>query len=398
MCCLSLNSFADDSSSPFKFEVHGIVGASMYVQTNPDFLLNGQGPLLLKSENSATTTGFDARETRLNFSVTGPQILNGATPKAVVEADFFGLNSPGGYGEVSALERLRLAYAELNWGSTWVRFGQDWQLLFANSPVSLGHMAYSPAWFAGLVGWREPGFTVFHQVSVTDTSSIEGAIQLSKSDWANPEAFGLSTSNDQNVDLGQLSGLPAVEARVKYSFTDGNAYLAGHWSRVDGSKAADLVYTKTGDSTAVADRDWDVVVGKIGAKYTLFDFTVQGEVYVGKNTAPLYGEQSTFYTASDVHEAGGWLQAGYNFTPEFSLWGLYGTTHSNVSDVNAAGGGPYQNTVIGGLLQYKVGGFGFGPEIYHVETKTTLTANAGSGAQDGVMDGMQYMLTGAYFF
>jgi hypothetical protein len=385
-----------DGSSDFKFDFHGIAGASMYIQSNPDFVLNGQGPLILKSENPGTTTGFDVRQTRLSFSVTGPTVLGNATPKAVVEADFFGLDSPGGYGEVNALQRLRLAYAELSWGDTWVRAGQDWELLWVDAPITLGHLAFSPAWSAGLIGWREPGFSVYHKISTGDGSNVEGAFQIIKSDWASPLAFGDSSSNDQNVDAGQLSGLPGVEARVKWMNEHVLAYIAGHWNRVDGANAADLVYSKSGDSLSLPDRKWDVVAGKVGGKFTYSDITLQGEFYVGKNTAPLFGEQTTFYSANDVHEAGGWIQAGYGFTSELSLWGLFGTTRSNKDDVIAAKGGPYANTVAGGMLQYKVGGFGVGPEIYHVETKSTLAA--GTGAPDGVMDGMQYMLSAMYFF
>jgi hypothetical protein len=109
------------------------------------------------------------------------------------------------------------------------------------------------------------------------------------------------------------------------------------------------------------------------------------------------GEENVFtYTKGDVHEWGAWFQAGYNFTPELSLWGVYGTTRDNVGEVNYNGGGRFANSVAGGMLQYRQGGFAFGPELYHVETKSTVAA--GGGAPDGVMDGIQLLISGMYFF
>jgi len=389
---LGFSSHADEPS-PFKFEVHGIVGATLYEQSNPDLLLNGQGPLLERSQNNATTGGFDVRQTRLSFTVTGPELsfLGIAKPKAVIEADFFGLNSPGGYGEVSALQRLRLAYGELNWGNTWVRFGQDWELLSVNSPASLGHVAFPVTWFAGQIGWREPGMTVYHKFETGEGSSIEGAFQLIKSDWNNPYAFGSSTANDSNVDAGQLSGLPGVEGRVKWSNDHAMAYFAAHWNRVDGTRASAQVV-----NIPTANRTFDVAAGKIGGKYTASKVTLVGEAYYGKNTAPLVGEGAGFNDAADVHEGGGWLQAGYNFTPELSLWAVGGISRSNADDVRASAGKVFANTVYGGMLQYRTGAFGVGPEIYHVETKSLLAS--GANAPDGVMDGMQYMFSANYYF
>jgi hypothetical protein len=192
---------AADEPSPFKFDLHGFVGTSLYVQSNPNFFLNGQGAMLLKAQNNATVSGFDIRQTRLNFSVTGPtlNVLGTATPKAVIELDFFGLDGAGAYGEVNALNRLRLAYGELNWGNTWVHFGQDWQLLYVQSPTSIGHVAFPVTWFAGQINWREPGITVAHKVTMSETSDVEGALQILKSDWNSPNGFSQTNgSANQN--------------------------------------------------------------------------------------------------------------------------------------------------------------------------------------------------------
>ena len=135
------------SASPggdWQFAFHGLAGVSFYVQDTPTFVLNGDGPLLaLTKPASGFTTGADIRQSRFNFSVAGPKVLGGATPKAVLEIDFFGLNSPGGYGEVSVYSRVRLAYAELNWTT--------------NSPGRAGPQSRSPASSPrGLATWPSP--------------------------------------------------------------------------------------------------------------------------------------------------------------------------------------------------------------------------------------------------
>ena len=178
-------------------------------------------------------------------------------------------------------------------------------------------------------------------------------------------------------------------------------YLVGHWNRVAGSAVYKEPFVSSAPGgtplSGYAKRDWDVLEGKVGGKFALDPVTLQFELYAGKNTAPLIGEQAVFsYTANDIHEAGGWLQLGYNFTTSLSLWGLYGTSRSSVADVTAAGGGRFSNSVAGGMFQYKNGGFGLGPEFYFVQTKST--AAAGDGAPDGVMNGTQILMSGMYFF
>jgi hypothetical protein len=386
------------------------------VQNSPDFFLNGQGPLLLTGENKSLTTGFDVKQTRLSFIVTGPQLtgLGNAATKAVIETDFQGLFSAGSAGQSSLLPRLRLAYGELNWGDTFIRMGQDWTLGFVVAPVSLAHIANPATFYAGLNAWREPGVTIAHKTAIGD-SSIESALQLSRSDWIGTNYWTPTDNRNQlNIDSGELSGLPAVEARLKWVQDQNIVYIMGHWSQVDGSRINNVPYPGTSASpilpAAAGDgsRNWSVVEGKIGAKYVMAGLTAQGELYIGKNLAPLAGaEVGSFYTAADVHEAGGWLQLGYNFTPEWSIWGVYGTSHCNTNDVAAnSASGRYQDTVEGGMIQYRTGPFGVGPEVYHVQTKYLTGAGTApkastdpsSSAQDGVADGMQYLLSANFFF
>ena len=389
----------------WSFGFHGLAGASIYVQDTPTFVLNGQGPLLpLTKPAGGITTGADIRQSRFNFSVAGPRVLWGATPKAVLEIDLFGLNSPGGFGEVSVYSRVRLAYAELNWGSDLVRVGQDHNLIFGLVPESIGHIAFPVTYFNGLIGWREPGVTYSHTFPL-GASKLELALQLNKSDWQNPTDFGQSTVNDLNVDLGQLSGFLGAEGRVKFTSPHVMAFVAGHYNHVEGTHAGDLVAPPMAGNPpapAIPNRNWDVLAGVLGVKLNWFGFQLLANAYVGKNLGPLLGDLLQFQTANDVREWGGWLQAGYTILPGFSIWAIAGTSRPTTADIAQAGGGRASSSLVGGMIRYHDGGFAFGPEFSHVIATDVTAAGgpaaAGPGAPNGTINANQFMLSGAYFF
>jgi hypothetical protein len=400
---------AEFVSGDWKFGIHGIAGASFYVQDTPAFVFNGQGPLLALSKPAdGFTTGADVRQTRLNLSLAGPKILGGATPKSVVEIDFFGLNGTGGYGEVSVLPRLRLAYAELAWGNDMIRVGQDYELILGLIPEGMGHMAYPVTYFNGLIGWREPGVTYFHTIPM-DTSKLELAVSVLKSDWQNPADFGLPNTNDLNVDLGQLSGLPGVEARIKYQSPAVMFFVAGHYNKVMGTHAGDLIVAPSAATANInilggsaPTRNWDVYAATAGLKVTVAGFTLGVNGYYGSNLGPFLGEQLQFATGNDIKEFGGWGELGYDLTEHLNVFAIGGTSQLNQTDLQVAGGGRLSSSVIGGMVRYQEKGFAFGPEFYHVIAKdidaTGKGAAAGPGALNGEIDVNQAMLSGMYFF
>src|ERR1035437_5610858 len=75
----------------FEFALHGFVSGSLFMQDSPTGINSGQDALWASGryDTDKLVLGGDVRQTRLNFSVKGPQVLGGATPKGVVEADFF---------------------------------------------------------------------------------------------------------------------------------------------------------------------------------------------------------------------------------------------------------------------------------------------------------------------
>ncbi len=402
--------------SEWKFELHGVAGVSFYVQDTPQFVLNGQGPLLALGEPGGNlTTGADIRQSRFNFSVAGPRVI-GAVPKAVLEIDLFGLNSPGGYGEVSVYSRVRLAYAEMSWHHDVLRLGQDHELILF-VPDSVGHMAYPVTYFNGMIGWREPGVGYFHTIPV-DRSKLELAVQVIESDWQNPADFGSATTQDLNVDYGQLSGWPGGEARVKFTSEHVMAFVAGHFNHVAGSQAGNLLVPPTttllnGTTvSAVPTRDWNVAAGVAAIKLTGGGFSLAVSAYGGKNLGPLLGDLLQFPSSNDVREWGGWAQLGYDVLRHLNLSVIGGIARPNDSDLKAslAGCGPHTfacsvrsaSSMFGGMVRYQRSGFMVGPEFYHVVVKnidqTGNGAPSGQNAVDGIVDANQFMLSGMYQF
>jgi len=74
--------------------------------------------------NSSSNFNFLSIQTRVGASASGLRALN-ADISAKVEGDFFGQLNPN----VNLL-RLRLAYVNIDWGNTELRFGQDWIPMF----------------------------------------------------------------------------------------------------------------------------------------------------------------------------------------------------------------------------------------------------------------------------
>jgi hypothetical protein len=98
-------------------------------------------------------------------------------------------------GDVSIIPRLRHAYAELNWGNTAIRIGQDHELVIGSSPwappagpTSVAHIGYPLVYEAGAVGWREPSIAVYQKIPDVfgQGGNLEFAAMVLRSQWRAP--------------------------------------------------------------------------------------------------------------------------------------------------------------------------------------------------------------------
>jgi hypothetical protein len=389
----------------FKFEFHGFVGGTTYVQDGNLFPSEGQQSLaanLRKPTTDRLVYGADVRQSRFNFSVTGPNVFGTAVPKGVLEFDFFGGFGSGAFGNASLVSRLRLAYAELAITKNHrVQFGQNNDLMFAMAPTSLAHIAFPFGYLSGNVGWRRPGIWGFHNFPV-GTSKVELAWEVARPTWADAGGIGNQTvtasaggaagGDALGFSSGGASGLPATEARLTFSSGPQlTLFVTGHWHRVDrnGVDAVDAPGSKL-----------DVIAGNAGGKAVLGPVTLAATGYYGKNLAPLVGTLLQFQpnAAGDINEWGAWAQAGVNFTKELSLWGYVGRASPDADDMRAAFGTAavrMENTTLASLLQWRSGGFAIGAEWVRFITDFNVPAAAADRSHG---TGNQYLLTGLYFF
>ncbi len=77
-----------------------------------------------KDINASPNFNFLSIQSRVRVNITGAKALN-AKISGKLEADFFGQLNPN-----INLLRLRLAYINMDWGNTELRFGQDWIPMF----------------------------------------------------------------------------------------------------------------------------------------------------------------------------------------------------------------------------------------------------------------------------
>jgi hypothetical protein len=396
--------------SDFTFAFHGYVAGSMYYQDQQVGPSNGQQAWYATTRATAHNQlfGGDVRTSRFNFSLAGPRVLAGAVPKGVLEFDFSNNAGPGTFGDASLLPRLRLAYAELNWGTTVVRFGQDHQLLLGSSPwqaphvpASAGHLGYPLSYQAGEIGWRVPNIALYQNMPMGGGMAAELALMVLRSQWRAPIDVVATIPPPTSVAAtavipewsaavtshGEESGLPAVEARVQVASKDIRLFVAGHYGKVH--RAGFGV-----DEGVSRPNDIDVIAGEAGARVIVGPVVVQAGGYTGKNLAPFVGDLVQFQadTSGDVHEWGAWGQLGFNFTPELSAWAFAGTSDPNDKDILNAGISPLvrlQNRTYSGMLRYLQGGFMVGLEWLHWVTNTNSL---------GTLEANQYMVTGAYVF
>lgn len=384
---LSVAALAQAQDKPaFTFALHGFVSMSACYQDGAFFPSQCQQALQAAAEpaDDASSLAFDVRQSRFNFSVTGPQVLKGATPKGVLEIDWFGGQSAGAYGSVSLYPRVRLAYSELSWGGKHtLAFGQLNDLVFGMAPTSISHIGFPLGYMTGNIGWRRPGIFGFHKFAASGLD-VGFDWEVGRSQW-NDAAAAVGDAVPGNT-RGVGSGLPAIEGRLTLTKPKLlTAWVAGHFNKVD----MDGVGADVEDDVSVT-----AIAG--GAKLTHMGFTVQAAGFWGTNVGPLIANGLQFIDPGeeDVSTTGFWAQAGYNITPQFSAWALFGMQNPDETDAKAAGMTRLGNQTINAMLLYRDGGYGLSAEwigftttLYDPATDTETEAKAN-----------KFLVTATYFF
>jgi hypothetical protein len=398
--------------SPWKFEFHGFVVGTLYMQDQTFLLGQGNGLTYtapapsnqlprpgVATDKSGTFLGGDVRQTRFIFNMSGPDAF-GAKAKAHLEFDLFGNSNGGGLGYESPNPRLRQAFGQLTWGATSLDFGQhSADLLLAFIPATLSHITNPVTFGAGLLGWRTIGVRASHTVK-TDAAAIELAGELVHGKWADAAGTTVYPGNAPNqISLAWSTGVPKIGARVKASGKAGNlswmGFVAGAYEGIDlkglGSTQNPAGVTLADGSVKTSISSYAAVVG---TQLTFAPVTLQAQFYTGRGTYPLAGN---LLQPGDIGDMGYYAQVGVFATKEISLWGVYGASSSDKTDVRKWGGSRSDNSVYGGMLRFMDAGYGIGLEYYANKT-TWLTGTFAAPGADVKTDAYQVSLSGGYFF
>lgn len=398
--------------SPWKFEFHGFVTASMYYQDQA--FTNGQGQGLMyaapstanlaggkctpvgacANPKSASLLGGDIRNSRFAFSMAGPKVFTDAQPRAYFEFDLFGPNGGGAFGSEQNLPRIRAAIVELKSGNTNIQVGQQNQLVVVQIPGSLSHIANPVTYGSGTIAWRTPGVRLIQTIPL-DSMKLELAVEAVKNKWSNEAVNALASSPNTpaSIGYGEASGIPMFQARAKLDGTGGGfkymGYLVGVYHSIDLNGFGD---GQALPGWAAGKKSIDGNVFEVGGNLTFAPVALSFNYYMGKATGAMLGSQLQF---GDIKDTGYWVQLAGNFTKELSLNVAYGANTPDKADMRRVGGNGVRlaGQVVGGMLKYQDGGYALGVEYWQTTSKYSTSATTSTDTS-----AMQVIATAGYFF
>ncbi len=376
------------SSAPgISVAMHGFVNVSAFSQNKTFTFGNGQNAEFPAPGSNGSLSGVDVRNTRFWFDFSGAKFAGNWTGGGRIEADFFGgFNGTGPYSQQQPNPRLRQAYMDLanaDTGST-VRIGQQWDLMFPldNVPTSLAHIAFPLGYGTGLIGWRFPG-VVWMQDLNHGSSGPKWRFDLGvfEGNWNGPG------NNVNYLTAGNVGFRPQVEARLRVQDKSWLAYVVAHYSRVDlrGVGATEPTPVKSSlKSTGF----------EVGGSWHPGPWLFKGLAYSGNGLGEIFGSMAQF---GDIQETGGFLQAGYSFTPNWSANAFYSIAKPKANDVVSWLGhgstGLLRSRQAALSLQYASGAYELGVEWMYDKLDSTS-----DGVDRKTTSGNQVSLNALYHF
>ena len=367
--------------------LHGFVSATAFSQNKSFTFGNGTNAEFPVPGAKGSLSGVDVRNTRFWLDFSGAKFAGDWVGGGRIEMDFFGgYNGTGPYSQQQPTPRLRQAYMDLTnpTTGTTVRIGQQWEFMFPldNVPASLAHIAFPLGFGTGMLGWRYPGVVVMQDLNHgsdgakwrLDLGAFEGA-------WKGPG------DNVNYLTAGNAGFRPQLEARLRVADKNWVAYAAAHYSEVN--------LKGVGDTAPAPIKDSIKSVGyEVGGSWKPGPWVFNGLLYTGKGLGEIFGAMAQF---GDIAESGGYVQAGYNFTPNWSAYAFYGMAKPDANDVirwmgNGATG-LLKNRQSALSLQYAAGAYVLGLEWMHDRLDSTT-----DGVNRKSTSGNQVSVSGMYKF
>ena len=305
----------------------------------------------------------DIRNTRIRFDFAGQPVIGKWTPKATLEADFFGaFNGAPPFGDEQPQLRARHAFVDLTNGRTTLRIGQFWSPMFGEVPVSLTHIAFPLGYGAtGMVGWRFPGVFLYHDLTPGKPLTVQLQVAVMK---------GSGPAGTGGIGSGEASAVPQFETRFNLAKKLGSASWSGYVVFHEDNKDVNGVGAKGGNVNG-----WGF---ETGHAITSGKVTVHGNVYYGKNLGQQFAHitQGAGAPATSVQGRiqgwGAWAQAGYDFTTHWSFWLYYGMDQPDAAKYSQTNGAALPRQLshdTDALIRFRAGRYAAGLEYFRAITR-----------------------------
>ena len=345
--------------------LHGFVNVNAFSQNKSFFFGNGANAEFPLAGSDGSLSGVDVRNTRFWLDFTGAKFTDSWSGGGRIEMDFFGgFNGTGAFSQQQPTPRLRQAYMDLtnaSSGST-VRIGQQWELMFPldNVPTSLTNIAFPLGFGAGFVGWRFPGVVwmqdLNHGAAGTKWRLDLGAFEGS---WNGPG------NNINYLTAGNAGFKPQLEARLRAQRGNWVAYAVGHYSKVDLRGVGQT-------ETPPVKNEFKSIGYELGGQWKPGPWVFKGLVYNGRGLGQIFGALTQF---GDIDEKGGFVQAGYNFTTNWSAYAFYAYAKPDAGDVitwlGNGSNGRLRNRQSALSLQYSAGAYDLGVQWLYDKLDST---------------------------
>jgi hypothetical protein len=349
---------------------NGFIDATAFSQTKSYTYGNGQNAEFPIPGSLGSLSGFDVRNTRFMFDLTGAKVAGDWVGGAHLEMDFFGGNNgTGAYSQQQPLPRLRQAYMVLEnptTGST-LKIGQMWDLIFPldDLPDSLSHIAFPLGYGAGLIGWRFPGAIFSQDLNHGSTGPAWRLdVGVFEGNWNGPG------SNINYLTAGNAGFRPQVEAKLHVEQDkEWMFFAAAHYSQIDLAGVG-------GTEPTPIKREFGSEAFELGAQWTPGSWIFKSVLYTGRGIGEIFGDLSQF---GDIKDDGGYLTGGYKFTQHWSANVFYAIAKPSANDVIRWMGngstGLLRNHMYSANLQYTVGDYSFALEWIHSVLLTTTNGD-----------------------
>jgi len=213
--------------SPFGIRFSGYVRTDVIYDTRQSSAANGlrEGHFYLFPDNAlydADSIDINASpsfhmlsiQSRLRGDINGPDAF-GAKTSGALEAEFFGTSEADLNGF-----RLRHAFVKLDWEKSSLQIGQTW------------HPMFPTECFPGTISFNTGApFTPFSRNPQIRYTYRLGKMSISTTAYSQRDFTSTGPDGSSNKYM-RNSGLPAVNAQVKYSFTPSNFLILGADSKV----------------------------------------------------------------------------------------------------------------------------------------------------------------------